>query len=283
MSEIAVTGGAGFIGTAVRQRLESEGHTVKVIDRKTGIDICSPKELFAAIRGCESVIHLAGVLGTSELFDDIDRAIDVNITGTLNVLRACDTASAGYVGITMHEHFPSVYTATKIAAQRLGSAFHNAYGLPVCHVRAYNAYGPGQAYGPGHPRKILPAFSVEAWSQKPITIWGDGTQTVDLIHTDELARILCEATQFDDDGIIDAGTGIAYQVRDIADMVLRVTGSTAGVQFLPMRQGETPTHVCAKGEGWDRLTEKPSGLDMANRIRETVLSYCTHPEVKRAA
>jgi UDP-glucose 4-epimerase len=267
---VLVTGGAGFIGSAVALKLKEEGHEPVVFDRRNGDDILDT-DLRESVDGCDTVIHLAGILGTAELFDRIDEAIAVNIVGTLRVLEACRDCDAGYVGITMHDVFPSIYTATKIAGQRFGSAFHNAYGIPVCHVRAFNAYGEGQAHGPGHPRKIIPALSSEGWAGKPLTIWGDGTQTVDLIHTDELARVLVEACTIEDDIVIDAGTGHALTVNDVAARVIDVTGSKAGIAYRPMRPGEIPSYICAQGRGWDRLTRRP--MWTPGLLDETIRSY----------
>ena len=273
---IAVTGSAGFIGSAVVRQLEGRGDVVVGIDRRDGYDICTA-DLRELVAGCDSVIHLAGVLGTAELFDEIERAITVNMGGTLRVLQACRAVEAGYIGITMPDVFPSIYTATKAGAQRMASAFNNAFGLMVCHVRAFNAYGPGQAHGPAHPRKIIPAFACEGWSGRPLTIWGDGTQTVDLIHVDELARVLVAAVEHGDDAVIDAGTGVPVTVNDVARHVLKVTRSTAGLHYMPMRRGETATHICARGLGWDRLTHPPQvtpGL-----LDATIGSYRDHEMV----
>lgn len=267
---VAVTGSAGFIGRAVTEQLEQHDVDVVGVDRQDGNDILTAP-LSRHFDGCRTVIHLAGVLGTAELFDDPAGAVDVNVKGTLRVLEACRDVEAGYVGITMHDAFPSVYTATKLAAQRIGSGFHNAYGVPVSHVRAYNAFGPGQAHGTGHPRKIVPAFATEAWNGQPITIWGDGTQTVDLIHTDELARVLVEATRVGDDSVIDAGTGEPWTVNEVAARVIAVTGSRAGTVHLPMRRGEIPTQIAAKGEGWEHLTRPPHFS--WEQFDETVESY----------
>jgi len=83
----------------------------------------------------------------------------------------------------------------------MATAWHHAYDVGVSHVRAYNAYGPGQAYGPGHPQKILPTFARAAWEGRPIPIWGDGEQTVDLVHSDDVARMLVDALRFNDDAM----------------------------------------------------------------------------------
>jgi UDP-glucose 4-epimerase len=195
----------------------------------------------------------------------------VNVTGTLNVLEACRLWGAGFVGITMPQVFPSIYTATKIAATRLASAYHHTHHVPVSHVRAFNAFGAGQAHGPGHPQKIVPTFATNAHQGIPLPIWGDGTQTVDLIHTSDLARLLADATEHGDDITFDGGTGHAYTVNAVAEMVMAVVDVPAKVEYLPMRRGEVPTHVVAKGEGWDRLDWRPR-FKVTDLI-ETIDSY----------
>ena len=251
---IAVTGGSGFLGQATIRAAETAGHEAWSFDRAHGNDVLGD---LAALKGADTVIHLAGMLGTSELFDDAEAAVQANVVGALRVLRWCEQHGAAYVGITMPPVFPSVYTATKVAADRLATAWHRAYGVPVAHVRAFNAYGPGQKFGPGHPQTIVPTFARAAWEGRPLPVWGDGEQTMDLVHSDDVGRMLVDAAQFGDDVTFDAGTGVAVTVNELARAVLEVTGSTAGVEYLPMRLGETPTRIVAAGEGWDRLDWKP--------------------------
>lgn len=273
---IAVTGSGGFIGRAVVAELVARGEAVRHLDLPAhDVRFLQPGDLDA----CDGIIHLAGVLGTHELFDTPDLAVDVNVKGTLSVLQAARANDARYVGITMPAVFPSIYTATKMACVGLERAFHHE-GLHVSRVRAFNAFGPGQAHGPGHPQKIVPTFAVEAWAGRPIPIWGDGTQTVDLIHTGDLARLLADALDFGDDATIDGGTALSLSVLDVANMVLDITGSKAGVRFQPMRRGEVPTKIVATGDGWDRLDWRPR-FRYADLL-DTVLSYESHPLVVAA-
>jgi UDP-glucose 4-epimerase len=268
---IVVTGGSGFIGTAVVKVIERRGMRAFPFDRSGGLDILDANRVDEWLSQADGVIHLAGVLGTAELFDRITTAVDVNIHGSRIILEAAARYQIPYVGITMPQVFPSIYTATKIAATRLASALHGARGLPVAHVRAFNAYGPGQAFGldantaaavgwpaavNGHPQKIVPAMAACSWSGRPMPIWGDGTQGVDLVHVDDVARMLVDALTHGDDDTFDAGTGAPFTVNDVAAMIGQVTGNTE-VMHLPMRHGEAPTRICATGEGWDRLGWSP--------------------------
>lgn len=276
---ILITGGRGFIGTAVKAALLEAGHAVRPFDRRDGYDIMDRTVLMGAVDGMDTVIHLAGVLGTAELFDNPQLAIDVNVTGTLNVLDACVQGGASYVGITMPQVFPSIYTATKVCATRLASAYHHTHGLPVCHVRAFNAFGPGQAHGPGHPRKIIPALSVAAWSGAPLIIWGDGEQTVDLISTRELADIFVEAIHVGDDSTIDGGTKVKWTVNEVARFIQQETGWQSGIEHHPMRRGEIPTKLVATEEGWDHLNFRPQLF--LGELVETIHSYKDHPLVTK--
>jgi len=266
---VMVTGSAGFIGSAVSRELKKDGHKVVPFDRQHGDTVENSNDVFNQMRGCSAVIHLAGVLGTAELFDDPYGAVDVNVNGTLNVLLAARSNEAHYVGITMPQVWDNVYQATKGCAKTLASAWHRHYGLPVSHVRAFNVFGPGQkVYG---VQKIVPTFATKAWRNQPIPIWGDGTQTVDMVHVDDVAKILVNALEHGNDDVFDAGTRKAMSVREVANLVIERTGSTAGVDYLPMRLGEHEAKIVASGEGWEKLWHTPEFE--IDRFNETVDYY----------
>lgn len=254
---VLVTGGSGFIGRAVRRRLMVEGHTPVVFDhgapRSTDGwegDVRDVVAVVRAVSDADAVIHLAGVLGTGELFDMPAMAVDVNILGALNVIEACGD-SKQFVGIEMPRVWPNVYQATKTCARTLATAWHQNRGLRTSHVRAFNAFGPHQkVHG---VQKIIPTFADRAHRGLPIPVWGDGKQTVDLIYVDDVARVLVEALAHSDDVTIDAGTRHAQRVIDVAREVHLIVGEDTGIEWLPMRPGETPARVVAGGEGWNRL------------------------------
>lgn len=273
MSLIAVTGGHGFIGNYVRAELYARGYDVLVIDHSNSDseDVRSP-DVRQMVSHCDGVIHLAGVLGTEELFDDAEAAVDTNINGTINVLKACASRapSIAYVGITMPQVWDNVYQATKLAAMKMASAWHRHFNVPVAHVRAFNVFGPGQKVG--SPQKIIPTFAHRAWAGKPLPVWGDGTQLVDLIYVEDVARILVDALKFHDNRIIDAGTGRGIPVNEVANLVNQVTAMPYdNVDYLPMRKGEHGQGVVAEGEGWELLEYKPEFDQM--KLVKTIESY----------
>lgn len=264
---IAVTGGRGFIGSVVTDMVEQYGHEPVVVDKADGRNIFRMYE----IGRVDHVIHLAGVLGTAELFDIPLTAVDVNIRGTVNVLEYCREFGAGYTAVTLPPIFKSVYTITKMCADAFAEAWHLTYNVPVSFVRAYNVFGIGQKWGPGHPQKFLPTFATRAWRNEPLQIWGDGKQTMDVVSTRDLARMLVEATAYSDCELFEAGCGEEISVVDFAEYILHATGSTGGIEYLPMRKGETPSRIKASGLGWNLLGWQPT-LNW-DEVREAVMWY----------
>lgn len=274
-NRIIVTGGMGFIGGAVCAQLRDEGFEPVPIDRDHDIllEPLPPES--------DGVIHLAGVLGTSELFDAFDLAVDVNIKGTQRVLEYCRMHDVSYTGITMPSVWANVYQATKRCASILATAWHESFDVPVSHVRAFNAYGVGQKHGKGHPQKILPTFAYRAWRGEPIPIWGDGEQTVDLISTGELAKVLVGAMRYGgNDEVFDGGSGEEWTVNSVVEYVIGYVTAHGGpeseVVHHPMRSGEREhTELCASGENWSLLGFKPR-LDIV-AMHDTIDSYRSVP------
>lgn len=266
---VMVTGSSGFLGTEVRAKLGQGGHQIVEFDRTHGLHVERFGDVMLKMKNVDAVIHLAGVLGTAELFNDPHQAVDVNVRGTLNVILEAHEKKARYVGITMPEVWDNVYQATKRCGKGLASAWHRHHDLHVSHVRAFNAYGIGQkVHG---VQKIVPTFATLAWRNDPIPIWGDGTQTVDMVWSRDVARMLVDALDYGDDEVFDAGTGVAMTVLEVAEMVIDITGSRGGVKHLPMRAGEHETKIVAQGEGWDKLGWHPE-FDM-ERFVQTVEYY----------
>lgn len=254
---IAVTGGGGFIGGHVRKFAEDLGHEVTSFDKRDGNDILGE---LGALRGSEAVIHLAGLLGTHEMFGFIEDSVRTNVLGTTRIAQWCADNDANLVTVNVPNVFPSIYNATKIGAQSVVDVMTQDGMLKSSSLTVYNCYGTHHhTENPAKrlPRKFTPTWATAAWNNKPIRIWGDGTHLIDPISTEETARIFVEATQFSHGEVFDAGTGNGFTVTEVAEFFLKVTGSTAGIVYEPMRRGEAKTNVPATGRGWDLLSRKP--------------------------
>ncbi len=274
--KVLITGGSGWIGRATAKELRLRGHEPIPFDRRNGMNVLDVPKLDDAVRQVDHVIHLAGMLGTHELLNTPLQAVSVNVIGGLNVVTSCVHHDVSLTEITMPRVNPSIYAATKACAMDLARAFLDAGQLRANFVRAYNAYGPGQAYGGDHPQKILPTFASHAWAGKALPVWGDGSLWVDLVHVDDVARMLVEATAQPGDGqVYDAGSGYPQTVLAVARAVNDLTGNVGGIDHLPPRKGErrksTEADV-AQGEGWDRLGGWRPVFD-PERFREAVNSY----------
>jgi len=253
MKNVMVTGSDGFIGQFVVRRLEELGIGVSRFDIAGDIvsDITEESTVCNAIEdsGVDGVIHLAGILGTHELFVDVRSTVEVNVMGTINVMETLKHHKKGipFVGIEQPHIWYNPYEASKMAARRYALAYAHAYDIPMSYVRAFNAYGPGQAPpGGGHPTKIIPAFSTQAWSGRPIEVWGDGTGIVDLVWVGDVADVLIDtlltARLSGPEMVVEAGTGNPMTVNQVAawvvDRVQSLGFSRPEVAHRDMRRGE---------------------------------------------
>ena len=254
---VAITGGSGFIGQHVAQEVRNLGHEVVTFDLRDGNDILGD---LSGLDGCDSVIHLAGLLGTMEMFDFVADSTKVNVWGTARIAEWCSRNDAQLTLVNVPFVFPSIYRATKEGAYRICETMNQAGMLKMSSVTVFNAFGPGQhTANPAKriPRKFTPTWATAAWHNEPIMIWGKGTSLIDPIHTSEVARIFAEATQFNDGQVFDAGSGLEFTVNEVAEFFIEHTGSTGGIEYEPMRIGEAPTNVGATGLGWDLLSKPP--------------------------
>ena len=264
--KVMVTGASGFIGGHVVDRLLAVGHEVIAFDRlhkgevlRDGVyrflgDTRDATAVDEAVAVSDGVIHLAGVLGTSETIDNPTPAVETNIRGSLNVFQAVRAYRKRAAYITVGNYwFANTYSITKTTAEQLAWMFNNEHGTEIAVVRALNAYGPRQKIGP--VRNIMPNFIVPALKGEPITIYGDGEQVMDVIHVRDVADILVRALIEDHgqyrykpergiDNLVkfEAGTGRATTVNEIAQMVIDAVGMGM-VEHVPMRGGEPERSV----------------------------------------
>jgi UDP-glucose 4-epimerase len=223
MSKVAVTGGAGFIGSNLTRRLISEGHEVVVVDDlSTGlisnvdqaestfhqVSITDAKALHVALKDCQTIFHLAARGSVPRSIKNPVATHDVNATGTLNVLEVARESGAHVIfsssssvygrnmqlpkDETMWLGPMTPYAASKLAAEGYVQAYASAYNVPTTLLRFFNVFGPRQR--PDHEyAAVLPKWIWLAMQGQPIDVYGDGTASRDFTYVDTVLDIAMTA------------------------------------------------------------------------------------------
>jgi nucleoside-diphosphate-sugar epimerase len=290
-----VVGGAGFLGSSIAETLLERGEAVVVFDNAASQewcdavfgdgrvearrgDILNPRDLRAAFDGADEVYHLAGLLGTSELDQSVVEAIHSNVTGAVMVFEAAIDRKVSRVFFPAKPNvWRNTYTITKYAAEQFAQMYAAAGAIAIPVLRYFNAYGPRQCLGP--VRKLIPTFAAQALCGEPLTVYGDGSQTVDLIYSADLARLTVDFTRSGYVGeAVDLGRGVPLTVLEVANAMNQIVGNRAGVVHLPMRRGETPaTQLVADNRGIEEVLGQLRFEDLAESLETTLAWYAGLP------
>lgn len=252
--KILVTGGSGFIGSHLVAELRKMKHEVTVLSNRNlskdtsniYADVTDRKAILNLVPRFDTVYHFAGLLGTSELITESYEASKVNILGTVNILDGALKNKTKVIYVAKPNYWLNTYSITKYAGEAFVQMYHEQMKLPAVSVRLFNAYGPNQSF---HCQKAAPFFIRWALSNEDIQIWGDGDQTMDLIHARDAVRAaILIAKQKDLEGkTIDIGSGRETSVNKFAKMIIQITKSKSKIIYFPMRPGETE-HTRLKAE-----------------------------------
>ena len=253
---VLVTGGAGFIGRWVVADFLARGHQVLAVDNLAQGDegnlaeFASQPAFLGFERGdvrneaaCErwlaavdGVAHLAASISVQDSIDDPATTFDNDIVGTFRILEAVRRRRARFVFMSTcmvydttaaelgmaEEHPPrpaSPYAASKLAGEARSLAYGRAYGLDVTVLRPFNTYGPFQrSVGEGG---VVAIFTRRSLLGEPLQIYGDGSQTRDLLYVTDCARLVSDAmlTTAAAGRILNAGTGVDVSVNELAALV----------------------------------------------------------------
>lgn len=237
-------------GTAQNLAQALRDPRVKIFD--VGGDICQTDVLAAALKGADGVFHFAA-LWLLQCHDFPRAAFDVNIRGTFNVLEACRDAkvkrlvyssSASVYGDAVEEPMTedhpfnnkNFYGATKIAGEAMARAFHHRYGLDYVGLRYMNVYGPRQDYRGAYIAVIMKMLDAIDRGEGP-TILGDGSEAFDFVAVQDCAAAnLCAMKAEVVDRFYNVGTGKRTSLKELAEMLLQLTGATQPITYAPRNQ-----------------------------------------------
>jgi dTDP-glucose 4,6-dehydratase len=258
--KILVTGADGFIGSHLVEALVRAGHDVRAFvyynsfnswgwldespaEIKAALDIFAgdirdPNGVRQAMKGCDTVLHLAALIAIPFSYHSPDSYVQTNITGTLNVLQAARDLGVGRVVHTstsevygtarfvpITEEHPllgqSPYSATKIAADQMALAFHYSFATPVTVLRPFNTFGPRQS-----ARAVIPTIITQLLAGKDRIRLGAQSPTRDFNYVGDTVRaFLAAATRPGIEGqVINAGSNYEISIGDTARLIAEVMG-----------------------------------------------------------
>ncbi len=289
-----VTGGSGFIGSYIVEELTREGNEVIVVGidaedahvidgaRYVEADITDADQIGRAMAGVDEVYHVAGVLGTSELLKLNQKAIDVNVIGTVNCLRTAQEAGVKrFFYPTKPNNWLNTYSITKYTAEQFCQLFRTTTDMDVTILRLFNVYGPRQHLYP--VRKAVPLFVAQALIGHPVTVYGSGEQDVDLVHARDTARTIISATRrgvtsLAGGQVLDLGSGVPTSVNDLAAMIIRLSDSRSEIERLPMRPGEpVDSSIRADAQTASAWLDIGRFVDLEQGMKETIEYYHSKP------
>jgi UDP-glucose 4-epimerase len=265
MSKILITGGAGFIGSAVYTHLKKEGHDIFVVDnlsfgdrkfieiddsRFLLFDILDRKKMFSLMEEIrpDILIHLAAIHFIPYCNEHPYESSNINIQGTMNVLDAAANAGVGKVFFAStaavypiydeavaetHTTLPlDIYGLSKLTGERLCNEFHLRTGTPVIVCRFFNAFGPNET----NPH-LIPEIQRQVLEGKRNINLGNLTPKRDFIHTFDMANAVSVLLKKVNKGIdvFNLGRGIEYSVTDIVDSFSNALGEKIEITVDPAR------------------------------------------------
>ena len=297
---VVVTGGAGFLGSHICDLLVARGYEVVCVDnlctgRQENIAHLMGRPGFTFVgqdvsRGLDVagrvdlVMHLASPASPPEYLRLAIETLEVGSLGTMNTIRLALEKGARYFVASTSEVYGdplvhpqpetywghvnpigprSVYDEAKRFAEAVTMAYHRQRGLDVRISRTFNTYGPRMRADDG---RVVTNFITQALAGRPLTVYGDGTQTRSFCYVDDQVRGLVALADSDYVGPVNIGNPNEFTMLELAEQVLAVTGSASEIRFEPL-PADDPTQrkpditLARKVLGWEPRVELAEGLE----------------------
>jgi len=284
-STIVITGGAGFIGSHLANNLVDHNEVIVFDNLSTGDqaqldsdirvvegDIRDEKLTQQTISGADVVFHEAAEVSVQRSVENPAQSNDINITGSLTVLEAARktdarvvvASSAAIYGtpteVPLTEAEPttpaSPYGIQKLTLDHYTRVYHEQYGMDTVALRYFNVYGPRQTAS--DYSGVISIFADQAASGDPITIEGDGSQTRDFIHIDDIVRANIAAATTENVGkAYNIGTGHEITIKELAETIHEVSGSQSEITHVEPRANEIPRSCADISKANEELRFEP--------------------------
>ncbi|GAC1611761.1 MAG: GDP-mannose 4,6-dehydratase [Mycobacteriales bacterium] len=311
-----VTGGAGFLGSHLCERLLADGHEVVALDNfLTGspqnVAHLLEKDAFRLIKAdvtdyvhvpgpVDQVLHFASPASPIDYLQLPIETLKVGSTGTLHALGLAKEKGARFLLASTSETYGDpqvhpqpetywghvnpvgprgVYDEAKRYAEALTMAYRRTHDVDTGIVRIFNTHGPRMRPNDG---RAIPAFAGQALTGQPITVAGDGSQTRSIIYVDDLIEGLMRLLRSDLAGPVNIGNPHETTVLELAQTIARLTGSDSEIVFIPRPVDDPsvrqPDISLARRElGWE------PGVSFEGGLARTIDYFREHPEIVRSA
>jgi UDP-glucose 4-epimerase len=293
-----ITGGAGFLGSALANRLVTEGHEVRVVDdlsagdparllpevSLTRGDINDVPRLWSLLQGVQCVYHLAARVSVPESVLYPREYNAVNVGGTVSVLEAMRDAGVKRVVFSssgavygeqgaqpLRENMPpdprSPYAVSKLASEYYVRTTGILWNIETVSLRVFNAYGPGQQIPASHP-PVIPSFLKSALKGGTIVVYGDGNQTRDYVYIDDVVDALVAASTAPgiDRLVINVGSGVETSVHGLVEAIGLVVDRTLSLGHYPAQDGGVSRMCASLTLAAEKLDYRPR-VDLAEGLR----------------
>jgi UDP-glucose 4-epimerase len=300
MGSILVTGGAGFIGSHLVERLVEEGYSVIVVDnllrgtlnnlsnvldkiKFVKGDVRNYELMEEVIKNSEVIFHLASLSRVIPSIEKPELCFKINVEGTEIIARLCSkyhrklifSSSREVYGtpkyLPVDESHPlnpeNPYGASKVSGEKIIEAYAKSYGLSYVNLRLANVYGPRDF------DRVIPIFIENALRGNNLIVYG-ADKILDFVYIDDVVNAFIATMDSDENQTLNIGSGVGVSIVELANLIKKVTGKELGITIKEKRKGEVDKFIADIRRARRALNWEPR-VNLEEGLKRTVKDYCS--------